>query len=116
MGYQFEWDGDQDPRGGASRNTSKPNSNNGLLQHCVVEGVEVHLSTDKGKCKGGLAATDQSSLGRGEEPMVELSDGQTLTEGGAYTGLGAPPTDIISPHFVQCQPRKVSFEEKDIGE
>jgi len=78
--------------------------------------VEVHLSIDKGERKGGLAATDQSSLGKGKKPMVELYDRQALAGGGADTGLGAPSIDIISPHFVQCQPHKMSFEEKDVGE
>lgn len=47
---------------------------------------------------------------------MELSNIQALVEGWANTGLGAPSIDIISPHFVQYQPHKVSFEEKDIGE
>ena len=104
MGYQFRRSGDRDTRDGANRNSSKPNPSDGMVQYRDKEGMEVHFSANRGKCKRGVASFVQSSIEGGKEPMVGVYERHTFVKGGANTSMGAASTDIVHPYsmLIEC--------------
>lgn len=103
MGYQFRRSGDRDTGGSASRNSSKPNPSDGMVQYRAKEGMEVHFSANRGKCKGGVASSVRSIMEGGKEPMVGVYDRHTFARGGANTSTGAASADIVHPHSVPIE-------------
>ena len=116
MGYQFRRSGDPDTRDGANRNSSKPNPSDGMVQYRDKEGMEVHFSANRGKCKRGVASFVQSSIEGGKEPMVDVYDRHTFARG-ANTSTGAASADIIHPHSVpiECLSKRRMLERTPIS-
>nr|POE84566.1 hypothetical protein CFP56_71409 [Quercus suber] len=100
--YQFGRGGCRDPGSGACRDMSELDLRHRLVQREALKGMEVHLPTDSGECKGRTAIVKPSVDGS-EEPVVKLFDGYSNSGGRALLGGEIPASDFTNPHSIRSE-------------
>nr|POE96201.1 hypothetical protein CFP56_71379 [Quercus suber] len=93
MGYKHGMDHSGDTGHCASGDSCESNSCDGLVQQQALEGVEKYISVDRKECKGGRIG---SSVNKGEESMVGVFGGHTITEGGVSAYLGNTTSNLAN--------------------
>lgn len=96
MGYKHGMDRSGDTRHCASGDSCESNSCDGLVQRQALEGVEKYISIDREECKGGRIGFIGSSVNKGEESVVGVFGGQTITEGGVSAYLGNTTSNLAN--------------------
>nr|POE86209.1 hypothetical protein CFP56_07021 [Quercus suber]POF09485.1 hypothetical protein CFP56_49249 [Quercus suber] len=77
--------------------------------------MEVHPSNERDECKKGQSNLLESSLGGGDETMVGLIDGCTVTNGGTMLGMGTLFTNFTNSHTLRSEPSGGSVRGKNHG-
>lgn len=103
VGYKFGGDSSENPRGGDSRNSCKPDATYGVVQLQTSKGKEIDISSDNRECAGRRDAFDRPSVVRGEESMVAVHGGCVNDGGGTTNDLGTTATDFGSTCVVRSE-------------
>lgn len=116
VGYKFGGDSSENPRGGDSRNSCKPDATYGVVQLQTSKGKEIDISSDNRECAGRRDAFDRPSVVRGEESMVAVHGGCVNDGGGTTNDLGTTATDFGSTCVVRSESCRMSLRVTNTGE
>lgn len=115
MGYKHGRDRSGDTRNCASGDLCKSNSCDGLVQRQASEGIEKYIFVDKEECKGGRIGIIGSGVDGGEESVVGVSNGHTITEGGMSACLGNTTSNLANASTMRSEPNGESVRTTHVG-
>ena len=115
MGYKHGRDCSGDARSCASEDLCESNSCDGLVQRQASEGVEKYIFVDREECKGGRIGFIGSGVDGGEEFVVGVFDGHTITEGEMSACLGNTTSNLANASTMQSEPNEESVRMTHVG-
>ena len=87
----------------------------GLVQRQASEGMEEYIPFDRDECKGGRIGFIGSKVDGGEESVVGVSGGHTITEGEVSACFGNTTSNLTNASTMRSEPNGESIRTTHIG-
>lgn len=111
----LNWSSRGSSGGGISRDTSKPNTSDGVAQRNNLESMEDCVLFDRGDCKGRRSTSVGTDMVEGVESMEVFSDRCVVAGEGLATSLEVAALGVADANIVQSETMGVLVRTKSAG-